>query len=62
MELNPIELQMDLNEKLRETETAISAFGQLGMEVPPEAIEIRTIIRRAIAAEEQLRAAKGGHE
>ena len=54
MSLSAIERQMDIVAKLAETDEAITALGAMGVAIPPEAIELRTIMRRAIAAEADL--------
>lgn len=51
IKLTDEELKMDLPTALAETENAIKALGLLGHPVPEEAYQIRSIMRRAIAAE-----------
>ncbi len=54
IELNEVEKQLDLKQMLADTETGISYFASIGQEIPKEAIEMRGMMRRAIAAEERL--------
>ena len=49
------EMSLDIVAKLRETEAAIEVLPKLGMEVPEEAYELRTVMRRCIAAEQALK-------
>lgn len=53
IELNAIELALDIPAKLAETESAINALSSMVPSIPSEAIELRTIMRRAVAAEER---------
>jgi len=52
VELSHEDLAIDLEEKLHDTDTAIELLEEEHIEVPPEAFEIRGIIRRAIHAEQ----------
>jgi hypothetical protein len=53
--LTDAEKDLDLKKKLQETEEAICFLSSAKVPVPPEAIEIRTFLRRAIMAEARVR-------
>lgn len=52
--LNEVERAMDLAVKLNEFELGASFLAHHGQSIPPEAIELRTFLRRAIIAENAL--------
>ena len=57
MELTQEELSLDLPAKLKETEIALDYLAKnIGTNnIPPEAYEVRSILRRAIYAEEKVK-------
>lgn len=50
-QLDQIELAMDIAAKLAETDVAINYLASQSIDIPAEAIELRTIMRRCIVAE-----------
>lgn len=54
MPLTPEELALDVSAKLDETDLAITLLKNSKLDIPDEAIELRTIMRRCLWAERQL--------